>query len=101
MKTGSVDAERCGEDVEDSKSGRKWSTTRTAYSKIRLCITLILIRSAIGIELGDDDKEESTARKAWSSSRLTATHSRALRLECWKRRMSGEERRSEVYWRWS
>lgn len=101
MKTGGwlSDAEA---EAEDDKSGRKWSTMRTAYSKIRLWITLILIWSLRGIELGDDaERESSTARRAWVNSRRTDIHSRALRLECWKRRISGEERRSEVYWRWS
>ena len=94
MKTGSF----CGE--RGSESGRKWSTMRRAYSKIRLRITLIWILSARGIEPGNDEEEESsTARRAWASSRLIATHSKDLRLECWKKIMSGEERRSEVYWR--
>ena len=61
-----------------------------------VCIDCVLMCGAREVE-----RLASTFRSAESSSRRMCIHSVAFRLLCWKRSMSGVERRREVYWRWS
>ncbi len=79
-------------------SGRKYSVTSNADSKIRVCIMWILMLFAKGGKLEDRTGEDcSSFRRARESSRRTDIHSVDLRLLCWNRSMSGVERRRDVY----
>jgi len=61
-----------------------------------------LIASACGVAgVRVEDCCSSILRRAKASSRRIDIHSVDLRLECWKMRITGVERRREVYCRWS